>query len=306
MKKLSVNLTFSCGDQRADAADFQTEDDFDLTRSEYLAREMFRECQVALLYAPHRSGLPAFRFFTDQMNWFAPKSGTADVTRWAAHMNTAQAWWQIQNGFTESAHLLARARAYHDVEAAARDDDTRLYLHMMKIQHFDAAVHLICKIEDWFLLLLFVNSGASLIPAIDVHTQDWKKQIRRGAIRNGLRKRKSGDVRRSNPYLDALTDQDYRTINQVFKKLGKPLAVRAIREYRNEIAHRGVPAVDDPGFSPAFKFPKKKGRVVSFGIPAGARIEYEFLEIYAHAVDALRHMETQLLRLKQIPVLTPM
>jgi hypothetical protein len=307
VQKLNVELIFSTSnsDRKTHAAQFDVENDFDIDGSPSLYQQMFRECHVGLLYNSYRARLPEFRSFTEEMEWFAPQAGTSDLIRWAAHMNTAQVWWQIQNTFTEAAHLLSRAEACDEIEAVENDEDGRLFLHLTKIQYFDSAAHLICKIEDWFLLLLFVNSGCSLVPAVDVHSSNWRKQISRREIGVGLRLRKSEGHHRSNPYLDSLSDEHYRTIRRVFRKLGQPLSVRTVRKYRNEIAHRGLPAVDVPVFSPSFRFPRKVGRGISLGIPAGAKIEYKFVELYQHASDALKHLEAQLLQIRRIPVLAP-
>lgn len=306
MQKLIVETIFSTSDRKTTHSEqFEIEDDFDLDRSDSLSPPMLRECHVGLLYRSYRARLPEFRSFTEEMEWFAPQAGTSDLTRWAAHMNTAQAWWQIQNTFTEAAHLLSRAAAYDEIEAAEIDEDLRLFLHLIKLEYFNSVANLICKIEDWFLLLLFVNSGCSLIPTVDVHSPDWKEKIRRREIAAGLRLRKSEGARKSNPYLDSLSDEDYRTIRRIFKGLGQPLPVRTIRKYRNEIAHRGLPAVDVPVFSPSFRFPRKVGRVMSFGIAAGAKIEYKFLELHQHAIESLKHLEAQLLKIRSIPVLSP-
>jgi hypothetical protein len=310
MKKLSVSLAFAYeAEQKSYVKDFEVEDDFDLKHSEYLSREAFDEVNIGLLATTYRATLPAFGSFTDKMNWFAPAAGISDLTRFAAHQNTAQAWWQIENSFTEAAHLLSRARAYDDVEKGESDKDRQMYLHLMKIQHFNAAAYLISKIEDLFLLLLFVNSGGSLIRDIDVHGPSWMKEIQRGRIAKGLKARKSqlccARFRKSNPYLDALSDEDYRTIRSVFKRLGRPKSVATIRNYRNEIAHRGLPAVDLAEFSPNFKFPKSQGSVMSLAISVGAPIDYKFLDLYENAVEALKHMEAELLRLKKIPLLEP-
>src|SRR5579859_6055199 len=168
MKKLSVSLTFAYeSGQKPYTTEFDVEDDFDLKHSEYLSRETSTELQVDLRSANYRATLPEFGSFIDNMNWHA--SVVADLTRFAAHENTAQVWWQIQNSFTESAQLLSRARAYDDVEKGESDEARRMYLHLMKIQYFNATAFLTTKIEDWFLLLLFVNSGCSLIRGIDVH-----------------------------------------------------------------------------------------------------------------------------------------
>jgi hypothetical protein len=310
MKKLSVSLTFAYeADQKSYRKEFDVEDDFDLKHSEYLSRQAFDEVRIDLLSATYRATLPEFGSFIDKMNWFAPTAGISDLTRFAAYENTAQVWWQIQNSFTESAQLLSRARAYDDVENGESNQDRRMYLHLMKIQYFNAAAFLISKIEDWFLLLLFVNSGCSLVRGIDVHSPGWMKEIQRGPIAKGLKARKAqlccATFRRSNPYLDALSDEDYRTIRSVFKKIGRPKVVATIRNYRNEIAHRGLPAVDVADLSPDFKFPVKQGSRISVAVSASAPIDYKFLNLYENAVGALKHMETELLRLKKIPVLEP-
>jgi carboxylesterase type B len=168
MKKLSVSLTFAYeANQSPYVKEFEVEDDFDLKYSEYLSREAFHAVDIGLLYTTYRATLPNFGSFTDKMSWFAPQAGISDLTRFAAHGNTAQVWWQIENSFTEAAHLLSRARAYDDVEKGESDKDRQMYLHLMKIQYFNAAAYLTSKIEDWFLLLLFVNSGCSLIRDIE-------------------------------------------------------------------------------------------------------------------------------------------
>jgi hypothetical protein len=276
-----------------------------------IAEPVLRACEAEILYGKYRQDLPDFPNFLQSAgaDWFPSQDAFADLTRSAAHMNTAQAWWQIQNTFWETAHLMAHARAYQDIEAQEADEERRLLVHLTKLQFFNLAAHLICKVEDWFLLLLFVNSGASLIPTIDVHKADWPKEITRKAINEGLKLRKSerfcGRFRKSNPYLDALADEDYRTIRSVCRKLGRPRSVGTIREYRNEIAHRGLPAVDYPFFSPQFRFPKKEGQGTVLGIGGGATVKYKFLELYDHAIAALKHLETQLLRIKSIPVFAP-
>jgi hypothetical protein len=310
MKKLSVSLTFDYGaDQESYMKEFEVEDDFDLKHSEYLSKEALDEVRINLLSTTYRATLPEFGSFMDKMNLFAPVDRMADLTRFAAYENTAQVWWQIQNSFTESAHMLSRAHAYDDVENEESDEGRRMFLHLTKIQYFNAAAYLISKVEDWFLLLLFVNSGCSLIRGIDVHSPGWLKEIRHIPIAKGLKSRKAqlccAMFRRSNPYLDALSDNEYRTLRSVFRKLGQAKAVTKIRNYRNAIAHRGLPAVDVAEFSPDFKFPQKQGSRISLAISASAPIDYRFLNLYDDAVAALKHMEAELLRLKKIPVLEP-
>lgn len=282
-------------------------DDLDLAGWEYLSGHMFRECQMEILYRSHRLQLPSFEGFSEASDWSPSQSAISNLTRWAAETNTAEAWLQIQNAFLETAHLLAQSRAYKDLEDNEEDKDKQFLMHLVKMQFFNSAVFHISKMEDLFLQLLFVNSGCSLLPNVDVHSENWSKEIKRGEMYKGLKLRRSqlccGRFRRSNPYLDALADEEYRTIRSVFKKLGSSHSVRTIRNYRNAIAHRGLPAVDRPEFSPAFRFPKKHGLSESLGLGGKATVEYSFLEIYQHAVAALTHCETQLRKVKAIPVL---
>jgi hypothetical protein len=247
--------------------------------------------------------------FVEASEWSPSQAAAADLTRWTAHTNTAEAWFQIQNTFFETAQLLAQSRAYKHIETEEADEDRKLLIHLVKIQFFNSATYLISKVEDLFFLLLFVNSGCSLTPTVDVHQDDWLKGITRGAIHKGLKSRKSqlccGNLRKTNAYLEALTDEEYRTIRSVFKKIGAAKSVRTIRNYRNAIVHRGLPAIDYPGFSTAFQFPKKHGKSTSLGLGARPKVEYLFLELYDEAVAATKHLETQLRRIKAIPVLAP-
>jgi hypothetical protein len=84
------------------------------------------------------------------------------LSRWAAHTNTAETWLQIQNVFFEAAHLLAQSHAYKDLEGVEKDEEQQLLLDIIKMQFFNSAAYFISKIEDLFLLLLFVNSECSL------------------------------------------------------------------------------------------------------------------------------------------------
>ena len=280
MGKLAVDLSFSSEgvEGKSYQKSFDVENDLDSTGWDYLAAHMFRECQMETLYRTYRQELPLFQGFIEASEWSPSQAAVSDLTRWAAYTNTAEAWLQIQNAFLETAHLLAQSRAYQDIETEEADKDQRLLIHLIKLQFFNSAAYLISKVEDLFFQLLFVNSGCSLIPSVDVHKADWGKEISRGAIHKGLKSRKSqlccGNFRKTNPYLEALTDEEYRTIGSVFKKLGSAKSVRTIRNYRNAIAHRGLPAVDYPGFSPAFRFPKKHGQGTSLGFGSRPKVEY--------------------------------
>jgi hypothetical protein len=279
MKKLTIDISFSDSHigQKGYTESLDVQDDLNRSGWDYLARHMFRESRMEVLYRTHREQLPKFEGFSDANDWSPSQAAISDLSRWAAHTNTAETWLQIQNAFFEAAHLLAQSHTYKDLEGAENDEEQQLLLHILKMQFFNSAAYFISKIEDLFLLLLFVNSECSLIPTIDVRKKDWPKEITRGAIHKALKLRKSelccGRFRRTIPYLNRLADDEYRTVRNVIRKLGSANSVRTIREYRNAVAHRGLPAVDRPSFSPA--------------------------------VTALEHCETQLRRIKAIPILTP-
>jgi hypothetical protein len=254
MPRLLVDLTFSTASDRQNyTKEFDVDRDRDGSGLDFLSAQVFRECHMQVLYGRYRRTISNFETLSAGGNWF-PGDAT-DLIRMAAHSNTSHMWFQIRNAFLEAAHLMAQARAYKDIEGEETDKEKRLLIHLIKVQFFNSAAYRICTVEDYFLLLLFLNSGCSLIPGVDVHGPNWMKEIKRGAINKALQLRKSerrsAGPRKSNPYLDALSDEDYRAIRSVFSMLGRPQSVRAIREYRHKITHRVLPSVDYPDFSPS-------------------------------------------------------
>jgi len=307
MQKLNIELVFSTGkDRQSYTRSLDLDSDLGRASWELVASHVFRECQMEILYRRYRRALPDVKGFFEGRNAYLPV--WHDLVRVAAQKNTFEVWWQIQNTFFEAAHLLAQSGAYDEIERLEGDEDRRQLVHLKKLQAFNLTAYLLGnKIEDWFLLLLFVNSGCSLIRGIDVHRPDWLKKIKRKDIATGLKKRRrrprsARSSRASQRYLDSLADEEYQTVVDVFKKLRKPKSVRVMREYRNEIAHRGVPAVDYPGFSPRFTFPRKEGKGTQLAIPGPARVDYKFVELYTHASAALNHLAAQLRRMKSIAV----
>jgi len=184
MQKHSIDLSFSSPGfvSKTYKRSFDTANDLDPSGWDYLAEQMFRECRMEILYRTYRLELPAFEGFSQPADFSLSQAAVSDLTRWAAHSNTAEAWFQIQNTFLETAHLLAQSRAYNHIEGEEGDENRRLLILLVKIQFFNSAAYLISKIEDLFFQLLFVNSGCSLISTVDVHRSDWQKEITRGAI----------------------------------------------------------------------------------------------------------------------------
>jgi hypothetical protein len=308
MGKLTVELGLETPvAKRTYSKGFSLERDRSAGALDFLADAMFRECQMQTLYGPYRAILPDFEGLSVGTRF--PKV-MGDLTRSAAHTNTFDVWFLIRNVLLEAAHFISQARAYHDLELAETDENSRMLLHLIKIQDLNSSAHLICKVQDLFLLLLFVNSACSLIPSIDVRAAGWEKEIRRVKIDKGLKKRKTGGFcgrfRKTNPYLNALSDEEYRTVRTVLRNLRRRKSLAIVRSYRDAIAHQGQPAVDISGFSTQFTFPKRVRSGIELAISVGTKVEYKFLDdLYPNFCDALKQLEVELLRTKQIPVLTP-
>ncbi len=83
------------------------------------------------------------------------------------------------------------------------------------------------------------DNGPKCVGPNDQRSRQRALDETRSAIHKGLKPRKSegsGNFPETNPYLDGLTDEEYRTVRGVFKKLGSGKSIRTIRQYRNEIA----------------------------------------------------------------------
>ncbi len=147
MRKLTIQVSFR--DPKFGARDYSesidVEDDLNSSGLDYLARHMLRECHVELIYRIHRGKLPRFDGFSEVSDWSPSQDALLDLNRWAAHENTAETWLQIQNVFYETAHLLAQAHAYRDLEINGRDEDEQLLLHVIKMQVFNSAVFTMSK-----------------------------------------------------------------------------------------------------------------------------------------------------------------
>ena len=134
MAKISIDLSFSSEgiEEKSYKKSLDVENDLDREGWDYLAAHMFLECQRETLYRTHRQDLPKFEGLVDASEWSPSQAAVSDLTRWAAHTNTAEVWFQIQNIFFETAHLLAQSRAYNDIETEEADEDRRLVIHLVK------------------------------------------------------------------------------------------------------------------------------------------------------------------------------
>lgn len=222
------------------------------------------------------------------------------------HLNTQHVWQEITNTLLSAKYSLAQARAYKDVEllmikeGADTSNPQLLNVHFDKMSAFDAAVYRLAKIEDLFLLLLFVNLGNSLVET-NLESDDWQKRITWNAVKDGLRRRHPEVV--SNRYLNELPDEDYATIRSVFQKYKNP-QVMQITAYRDATTHRIPPSVDYSGLTGVLlfpKFPESGGSALVGSFVRRFTIDHQFLDLYEMARKAFSHLVQVLKQLKEVP-----
>jgi hypothetical protein len=177
-----------------------------------------------------------------------------------------------------------------------------MHPHLNKLDAFDRAVYLLVRIEDLFLLMLFVNLGNSLVK-VDVEKPDWQKDIIWRKVKDGLKRR--GTQPDANPYLNSLSDDDYAAILETIRSLKGIQEVKEITDYRDSTTHRIRPSVDYPGFTAQLSFPKVRdgGKVIQMSMPAlsSSRVDHQFLELYEKAIKVYAHYVDVLRKLKRIP-----
>jgi hypothetical protein len=280
---------------------------------ETLALEIFADVQKELLFGkywdaienPSDLGIHKNRSYSIEDQW---------TGEYLFLENTRAVWFEIQNNLLEARYLLAQSRAHKAVELAiieeqkltpesARENHRVLNIHLNKLDAFDRAVYLLARIEDLFLLMLFVNLGNSLVEDVDVEKPDWQKDIVWRKVKDGLKRR--GTQPDANPYLNALSDADYAAIMETIRSLKGIQEVKEITDYRDSTTHRVRPSVDYPGFTAQLSFPKvrEEGKVIVMSMPAlsSSLVDHQFLELYEKATKVYAHYVNVLRKLKRIP-----
>jgi hypothetical protein len=222
-------------------------------------------------------------------------------------LNTQQVWREITNTLYSARYLLAQSRAYKYVEELIINEgaDHRtsevMNVHLDKMNALNGAVYHLAKIEDLYLLLLFVNFGNSLVET-DTQSPDWQKKLIWVAVRDGLRKRHPEVV--SNRYLNQLSDDDYSTIMSGFKRFKGIGEVKEITDYRDATTHRVPPAVDYHGLTAVLLFPQGKESAPQMEASNLIRryvVDYQFLDLYKKATKVFSHYVEVLSELKAVP-----
>lgn len=220
--------------------------------------------------------------------------------------NTEQVWYEISNTLLSAKYSLAQSRAYKDVELSIlkevedRATEEVLDVHLSKMNAFDVAVYRLAKIEDLFLLLLFVNLGNSLVDT-NVNSIGWEKQIVWRLVKEGLQKRHPKAV--SNRYLNQLSDSDYARVWAIFNRLKSPNDVRDIIAYRDATTHRIPPSVDYTGLSGVLVFSpgsQTDSTIATESFVRHFKVDYKFLDLYEKAVNMFKHYVQMLQELKAV------
>jgi hypothetical protein len=225
------------------------------------------------------------------------------------HLNSQQVWHEISNTLLSAKYSLAQSRAYKDVELSMIEQgagaDLRgsgvLNIHLSKMSAFDGAVYRLAKIEDLFLLLIFVNLGNSLVET-NLKSDDWQKKLHWDAVKDGLRKRHPKAV--SNRYLNELPDAEYDSILAVFNNFKNLKEVSEIVNYRNATTHRIPPVVDYHGLNAVLLF--HNGEQTDSTMQTGSlirkwKVDHQFLDLYETATKVFKHYVHVLEELKAVP-----
>jgi hypothetical protein len=274
--------------------------------AERLSAQLFTEIEKEMFVGGYLAEFKSFDFSSHPSVHFSIQQVVASEHLFIG--NTREVWFEISNNFLEARYLLSQSRAMKQVElehikrlglsqTGAASDPRILNIHLNKIDSFDRGVYLLTRTEDLLLLLLFVNLGNSLV-AVDPTTKpDWQKDIRWEPVKEGLKKRGAG----SNPYLDALSDQDYESILRVMQRFKGTQDVAEIIRYRDEITHRIHPSVDYPGFTGQLRFESKVGSVTKIVHAKGSgEVRHQFTMLYGKALRVFNHYVCTLGELKQV------
>ncbi len=272
----------------------------------WMARFVAMECEKELRWVKFRENLPDVSFAMEERPYAkAAWESTDDVAAWE---NSQKVWQELHNVMLNVEYLMAQFRAYGEIEQQTTGDEWASP-HLQMIHSLNAAVLQMSKIEDLFLVLIFVNSGASLLlvktdgkllPVVTSNPK-WQRKLRRDRFKKALSLRgiPTGDDPPSNSYLDSLTNAEYQTLLEVFDAFFDFPAAVQIRGYRDKIAHRLQPAVDRPELYSQLMFPTKDGTRSTYDIGSrSSKVEYCSAEMYEQMKASLEHYVGLLKKLK--------
>jgi hypothetical protein len=268
-------------------------------RSELLAGQIFAEIGKELRFGAHWDALAKVEDLSDAASRTTNAEELSSGIEFSIH-NTQAVWREVTNTLLGTRYSLAQARGFHDIQnewkTANADENDIANIHLSKLEKFDNAVFLLARVEDLFLLLLFVNLWRMGTSIVDVNfaSPDWAKAISWKSVRKGLseRGRLPADV----------SETEHEEILSVLERYQRTDSLEAVANYRNRITHILHPSVDDVKFSASLSFPKAMpGGGTDMTVRWPNRPEFEFLALYNAAAEALSQVVTLLRRLKRIP-----
>jgi hypothetical protein len=282
----------------------------DAQGEEYVAEHLGFELEKELRWGHYYSDLPDVQGLL-QLARQTVRASALDTTELEDRWNTAAVWLEITNTLLRLKVLMARSRAYKDLEPQQSDrpeENQTLYrLHLTKMDHFDMATLLLAKVEDLTFRLIFENLGASIV-SVNRDELDWEKELNWKNLKKGLK------LRDTNPYLAALGDEEYSALRKILAAFRRPSFVRGCIRYRNRVAHRISPSVDylelyvhlqDRTRTP---LRDAQNHIVGWQKRITGRPkepEYSFLPLYESTARTLKHYVTLLRRLFSMPRFGP-
>jgi len=276
---------------------------------EYVAEYLGFELEKELRWVSYHSALPDVESFLRPARQTV-NANPLDTTELEDRWNTAAVWREIGNTLLRVKVLMAQSRAYKDMEPKHNDmleENQALYrLHLRKMDCFDLAAFLLAKAEDLTFRLIFENLGASIVP-VNRDEPDWERELNWTNIKRGLK------CRTTNPYLMALSEEEYRGLRKILAAFRRPHFVRSFIRYRNCVAHRISPSVDCAEFHTHLQdrvrtpLRDRQGHVGwSMRIKGRPKQpEHYFLPLYETAAQTLQHYVSLLGQLFSMPRFGP-
>jgi len=277
---------------------------------EFVAQHLFSELGIGADIEKYYLALPSVDDFLQpvKQTFRAEEMFTGE---YEDRINTREMWWEVGNTLVRAKHLLARSRAYYDQELAhsssqdAEAGSLSWHFHLDKLDRFELAISALGKVSDLAARLIFDRLGASLV---DRSRPNWERDVTLGNIRKGFADRAG------NPHVAALTDAEYSTIPEILDDFQQTDSGIRLWAYRVKFVHRIRPSVDRPELYIRLESRERTpivdatGRTKGWTMSIGGRstnVEYAFIDLYADAVQVLRHYISMLEQLKAIRRFSP-
>jgi len=215
MARVTVQIKFAVEGKPTREFERETElpDLRDPGGDEFVARELFASLDNMARWGAYYEALP------DVSRFIRPTKLSFDVRQlfsdYDNRSNTVAMWFEIGRTLLRVKGLLARARAFHDLQSSsvedARESEHEWHMHLRKMEKFDQAIMFLGKVSDLVARLVFERLGASMIPNLDLEHDEWERRVTLGVVRENFERREEND------HLLLLPEAEYQTIRQILK-----------------------------------------------------------------------------------------